>query len=687
MYFFYDKVVCQNVRRALRHEWLITNGLGDYASSSIVCCNTRKYHGLFVCATPGGRRVMLSTLEESLVGEEREFIFSTRQHPMTMFPNGYQFQELFTQQDWPVFVYRMGNTFIRRELLLMRNEARLLIRYSFEGNGLLPTALRLKPLLAARSFHTLRKADPSFVPETTPVEGGFALKMSDADPTLFFQVFHHHEWEDSSDWYYDIEYQQENERGFPYREDLFMAGRLNVTIGSDKSICLSVGKTPCTRSPEELWRQETDALLLERQHREPCVAQHLQNVGEQFIVKYPMGSVSVLAGYHWFDAWGRDTLISLPGLTFACGRHEVGKTILAQIARSMRNGLIPNMFGPDGHNAYNSVDASLWYAFAVQCLLASDPLALPWVHTHAWPAIKQIVEGFFKGPGFDVHFDREGMLYAGNAHTQLTWMDAQVNGQPVTPRHGCAVELNALWYNTLELRQELAEKFGEGTDPEMENRLAAMRKAFLQRFYVNTPRGGYLGDVWRDGWLDRSIRPNQIFAVSMPHSILPEKYHMEVWHTVKENLLTPFGLRTLAPGDAQFKSRYEGSPAERDASYHQGTVWPWLLGHYTDALIRATWAVEQEIHDLLETVTPLLSDHLLDAGIGSISEVFDAAPPYRPNGCISQAWSVAECVRMLFRARSVAPGVYANFESKVMQRLHNPSDDTAGVGRVKEMFA
>ncbi|MBO4369602.1 MAG: glycogen debranching enzyme family protein, partial [Desulfovibrio sp.] len=372
MYFFFDKAVCQNTRRALQHEWLVTNGLGDYASSSIVCCNTRKYHGLLVCATPKGRRVMLSTLEESLVGENREFIFSTRQHPMTIYPNGYEFQELFTEQDWPIFVYRMGNTFIKRELLLLQGETRLLVRWSIEGNGILPSHLRLKPLLAARNFHALTKANTVQMAKTKLIDGGFAIQPTEDDPTLFFQVFHTASFTEASDWYYTVEYQQEHDRGFPYSEDLFMPGILDISLLGEKSVCLSVGTSPCKTHPEELWKKETEALLKRRQKQKNDIATHLQNVGEQFIVKEPNGRVDVIAGYPWFDAWGRDTLISLPGLTFAAGRIEQGKTILAEMAKSMRHGLIPNMFGADGNDAYNSVDASLWYAFAVQCLLAAD---------------------------------------------------------------------------------------------------------------------------------------------------------------------------------------------------------------------------------------------------------------------------------------------------------------------------
>ena len=352
-----------------------------------------------------------------------------------------------------------------------------------------------------------------------------------------------------------------------------------------------------------------------------------------------------------------------------------------QITQSMRNGLIPNMFGADGKDSYNSVDASLWFAVAVQAYIEMDQEKdYGWMRKYIWPALRSIVNGYRNGPGFDVYIDDECLLHAGNQHTQLTWMDAMAQGRPVTPRHGCAVELNALWYNTLELYQRMAKFFNI---PDVDERacLKEMRKNFLKRFYIDQ-EAGYLGDCYRDGYLDKSIRPNQIFAVSLKYSILPEEYQVKVVNCVKNNLLTPFGLRTLAPEDPNFHSRYEGSPDQRDASYHQGTVWPWLLGHYTDALIKVSWDVEQKIHELLETVTPLLSTHLLDAGVGTISEIFDAAPPYRPNGCVAQAWSVAECIRMLALARKHAPGIYANFEQKALQRLRKPSDDSVGRGHI-----
>ena len=680
MQFFFDKASCQNTRRALRHEWLLTNGLGDYAASSILCCNTRKYHGLFVKATPQGRCVLLSTIEESLCREDREFSISTRQHPMTIAPKGYNFQESYLQGAWPSFSYRMGNTTIARDILLVQNKSQLLMRWKIESQGILPSQLRLKPLLAFRSFHELTRANDQISTESQILKDGFAIRPYFSLPTIYFQTTSKFTYTPSPCWYYNVEYMMEHERGFPFTEDLFMPGIIDVAIPSVGVYYLIVGTEPMGKiNPEELWRKETQATQALILNSPYDISAHLKNVAKQFIIKDQQNRPAILAGYHWFDSWGRDTLISLPGLTFYSGKVKEGVEILTQMAKAERNGLIPNMFGADGNDAYNSVDAALWFAFAVQCYWFDvDQKDIGWVKEYAWPALRNIIAGYLKGPGLDIYVDTENLLHAGNANTQLTWMDANAHGKPVTPRHGCAVELNALWYNTLEFYQRLANYFKEPVNER--ERLKAMRKNFVKRFYLENE--GYLADCYRYDYTDKTVRPNQIFAVSLKYSMLNEEQQAKVVECVKNNLLTPFGLRTLAPEDPNFRSRYEGGPDERDASYHQGTVWPWLLGHYTDALLRVSWDVEQKAHTLLETILPLFTDHLLDAGVGTISEIFDAAPPYRPNGCVSQAWSVAEAIRLLTKIRKQAPGVFANFEQKVIQRLRKPTDDSAGRGKV-----
>lgn len=695
MRFSFDKAACQNTRRALRREWLLTNRLGDYSGSSILCCNTRKYHGLLTVNTPQGRHVLLSTLEESVSGGGREFFFSTRQHPGTLFPHGHEYLEGFYLDQWPRSVYRAGEVTLSREMLLAREQSRLVLRYEVAGpGGTPPLTLRIKPLLAFRSFHALTRANPLLRQDTTPVPGGFGIRPYESLPPLYVQAMGSpapgngkkagdEVFFPAPDWYRDVIYFEERERGFDDAEDLFMPGVLEIPLPPlPKGGCVyvSAGTEPCLADLDEVWQEQSRERLRAHKAGRGLVG-HLTQAGEQFCIETPSGRPTVIAGYHWFDDWGRDTLISLPGLAFHAGRADFGLRVMAELARHIRDGLTPNMFSESGDHAYNSVDASLWYAFALQHLLAAIPDGLAWVRQHAWEALKNIIKGYRRGPGMGIFVDAEGLLHAGDAQTQLTWMDAQVRGVPVTPRHGCPVEVNALWYNTLALADNLAQAFHE---PELagEGQLAAMRGAFLRRFWT-TDDGGRLGDVWRDGVLDRSVRPNQILAVSLPHAVLADEYRAQVVECVRNRLLTPYGLRSLAPDDPAYKGRYEGGPESRDAAYHQGTVWPWLLGHYADALLHTAWDVDGAVLGLLGAIKPLFCRHLAEGGLGGISEVFDGSPPYGPGGCITQAWSVAECLRMLKRLKEAAPGVFQRWEENVALCLAHPDPgDTAGVCRV-----
>lgn len=688
MRFSFDKAACQNTRRALRKEWLLTNGLGDYASSSILYCNTRKYHGLLVASTPGGRQVLLSAMEESVAGGDREFFISTRQHPGKLHPMGHQYMEGFCLDPWPSFSYRVGDVRITRDILLLQGQTRLLFRYTLEGpkNGaqVPPLTLRLKPLLAYRGFHELTHKNPFLRPEARAVSGGFSISPYEGMPAFYFQVSSASSFQPAPDWYYQVEYLQERERGFPDSEDLFQPGVVDIPLAPQGCcVYVAVGTEEIRHAAKELpelWH-EASSPRREAQEKSAGLIGHLKDEGAAFCVRTPEGEPRVIAGYHWFDAWGRDTFIALPGLAFYGGRQEFGLDVLASAVKWMRNGIIPNMFGAGGEHAYNSVDASLWYAFAVQCYLAENPAGYAWVRENAWPALKEIVSAYRRGPGMDIHVDERGLLHAGNSRTQLTWMDAVSNGRPVTPRHGCPVELNALWYNLRAFVDALARKFQE-LEWECTAELRLMRQSFFEHFWVARD-GGYLGDVWRDGMLDQSIRPNQIFAVSLPYPVLQGDYRPNVVECVRNNLLTGCGLRTLAPSDPNYRGRYEGGPAERDAAYHQGTIWPWLLGAYTDALLREAWDVDAAVAELLRRVTPLFSDHLADAGLGSISEIFGGNPPAAPNGTIAQAWSVSECLRMLVRLQRAAPKVYAAWEKGIAKRLANPvSGDTAGVCRI-----
>ena len=471
MRFSFDKAACQNTRRALRKEWLLTNGLGDYSSSTILCCNTRKYHGLLAVNTPYGRHVLLSALEESIVGGGREFPLSTRQHPDTLHPHGHDYLEAFQMDQWPQCAYRVGDVHLCRELLLVPGQSRLAVRWRIRGPAQMPAlTLRLRPLLAYRNFHKLTHANTHLCPSTTSLPNGFSISPYEGLPSLYIQCHAHagHTFTPQPDWCYNVEYLEERERGFAYSEDLFMPGTLDVPLPplSDGVACvyLTAGTAACHEDMRELW-QNAEHTRDQARKSGGGLTGHLSRTGQQFCITSPTKRPEILAGYPWFDAWGRDTLISLPGLTVHANRTDFGLRVLADMASHVKDGLIPNMFSPSGDHAYNSVDAALWYAIALQNCLEAHAGHLTWLREHAWQALKAIIAGYRAGEGkarqLDIRVDAAGLLHAGNAHSQLTWMDARVDGHPVTPRQGCPVEINALWYNTLAFADQLAARFGE----------------------------------------------------------------------------------------------------------------------------------------------------------------------------------------------------------------------------------
>lgn len=691
MKFMFDKPACQNIRRGLRKEWLLTNGLGDYASGTVPGCNTRKYHGLLVAnlASPPGRHILLSTLEESVLGGGREFFFSCRKHPGVYYPTGHEYLEYVETGEWPLFHYRIGPLAFTRELVLLRSRTMLLVRYTVDCLDLEadedPPALtlRVKPLLAFRNAHALTCANMDLQVSTYPVSGpapGFSIRPYNALPPLFMQVEGaYSQFLPGPDWCRNVDYFQEEERGYDFREDLFMPGMFDISLPPGSSILLSASTDEEPGSLADLWEAETQRRQVLGSKSYSLTGQ-LRREGSRFLTHQPdardrgEGTPVVVAGYHWFDVWGRDAFIALPGLTFAADRTPKGREILDAATASMRGGLIPNMFGAgDRPGAFNSVDASLWYVWAVQQLLIWSPDSADFVHERCWPAMKKIIDAYRGGVTSDegavlARVDDEGMLHSGDENTQFTWMDAFANGRPVTPRYGCAVELNALWYNALAFSDHLAQLYGERRR-RCSTLLRRLRAAFRKRFWV--PRGdGYLADVWRDGVQDTAIRPNQIFAVSLPYCPLEPDDWAAVVECVRNNLLTPYGLRTLSPHDRAYREICQGPQTRRDAAYHQGTVWPWLLGAYGEALLKTAWDVDGAADALLDVLTPLFTDHLVDAGLGSISEIFDGNPPHTPGGCIAQAWSVAECYRLLRLLRQAAPAVYAHWEKeRLLPRL------------------
>ncbi len=670
MRFKYERALCQNLRKALRLEWLETNGCGDYASSSIEGCNTRKYHGLFVAdlERPAGRHVLLSTLEETLVTGKAQFIISSRQHPGCFYPKGHEYLREMTVGAWPRFLYRMGDIMLTREVMMPRHRRAVLIRYSLKNSHNTPSArLIIKPLLAYRGFHELTHANLDLQVRTYTVDDGFKIQPYEGMPEMYMQTDRAFRFYPAPDWYRNVEYLVERERGFPFTEDLFQPGEFEIVITPEHPVILSASlELLMGGEAETLWAEESSRRIKAALGMRGPIG-HLTREGEKFLVDSPTVGKSVIAGYPWFDSWGRDTMISLPGLTFYAGRPQEGVDILVRAAKSMKDGLIPNCYGPNGVNSYNSADASLWYIWAVQQMMTAlkdEGPAL--VKNLCWQSVKEIISAYSHGRATGTTMDEAGLLHVGSPSTQLTWMDANVNGKPVTPRWGCPVEINALWFNALVFADRAAKMFGEEL-VWSRDKIVTLKKEFQRRFWDEDH--GYLADVWRENDVDWSFRPNQIFAASLPEPILDRPLALGMMGKIRQLLLTPYGLRTLAPANPDYKSLYEGGPEERDSAYHQGTVWPWLLGAYADALLYVRWDKDMAATHFLTTITPLFATHLRDYGSGSICEIFDAAPPMRPNGCIAQAWSVGEVLRALKRMQVASPGTYRRWAAKIKEEV------------------
>ena len=690
-------------------EWLETDGRGGYASSTLENRHTRRYHGLLVAnlRTPEGRYVLLSKLEDSLQAGGEEQFFSSHRYPDLLFPPDQPVLEEFLLDTCPRFIGRAGRTSVKKSILMPRGKGTLLVRYDLERcpkGGI----LRLKPFLAFRGYHKLAHENPFLRSRTERIENGFRIEPYEGMPPLYIQTSRASRFTPSPVWYNRFQYTEERERGFDWEEDLFLPGSLEIPVERKCTIILSVSyggettqhggdmKRRHVTGPAAMWKSEVirrgreqaadkirayglkvpaascgEASILKgnkpdhscqltpRQtagdetadgftgmDRECYLA--LLSAGRSFLITTPSGRPAVIAGYPWFGSWGRDTLICLPGLCFSTGQTAEGIEILTEIGRHERDGLLPNFFSADGApEAYNTVDSSLWYFRAVQELGTRRGIVSPsdkaLIRERFWPVMKRIIRAFMDGTRFGIGMDAGGLLHAGDERNALTWMDATVGEIPVTPRHGCPVEINALWYNALCFTLDLSAEFGEpafsGGDI-----IPLLRRSFREAFW--NPREGCLGDVYRDGFLDTAVRPNQIFAVSLPFSPLEPAEQAAVVRTVREQLLTRCGLRTLSPADPAYRGRYRGNPAERDSAYHQGTVWPWLLGAFGEAALRVAADPEREKENLRQYLRTFLSQHLVEAGIGSVSELFDGDEPHQPAGCIAQAWSVAELIRL-----------------------------------------
>ena len=592
--------------------------------------------------------MLLSKLEETLAVREVEYDLSCNQYPGTIHPRGYQHLREFRLDPFPTFVYEVpggGGTRLEKTVGMCRGRNSVVVRYrSIEGPE--TVGLIVRPLVNCRDYHHLTRQNATFNTEATISEAKDVVTVQPFSgvPALHIS-FPGGSFEPWGYWYNNFEYAQEAARGLDYREDQYSPGYFTCTLerGETRYLVGSIealeGFDPAAALEEERARRSAPAAGWSGAPEE---VRRLVAAADSFVVSRPSsvgeeGAEGLIAGYHWFEEWGRDTMISLPGLTLVTGRGDVARSILKDYTCHLDGGLIPNRI-PDVDQApdYNTVDATLWLFWAVQKYLQHTGDE-DFVRGGMLPRLREVIEWHVKGTRYGIEMDPEdGLLRAGAPGTQLTWMDAKVGDWVVTPRHGKPVEINALWHNALRFVEELGAEHAGPPSSEVARR-------FGERFW--NERLGYLNDVV-DGDLreDASLRPNQIVAASLPYPTVEGERARRVVAAVARDLLTPYGLRTLSPRDARYRGRYEGDQWERDGAYHQGTVWPWLLGPFITAFIRVAEDREAARREARGWVAGF-REHLREAGLGQVSEVFDGDPPHRARGCIAQAWSVAEILR------------------------------------------
>jgi predicted glycogen debranching enzyme len=622
-------------------EWLETNGIGGYASGTVSGANTRRYHGSLIAAAqpPVGRVLLLSHLEEFVWIDGERYSLSSDQFPGVVDPSGYRHIVDFKLDPFPIWTFDVGGVRIERSLAMIHGENTTIIRWNVVGNA---TGVRLevRPLVAMRDHHHLSNSDTTFAWDTSA--GGEIEISSDRDPSRLFINADNTDVEATGHWYRNFEYAIERERGFDFREDLYQPFALSFELERSALLVAS----------DKTWAGDAEALLKEEMRRRARVVakakvtdefrRQLVLAADQFVVSRGSGS-TIIAGYHWFSDWGRDTMIALPGLTLSIGRPETAKEILLEFSRHISQGMIPNRFPDEGETPdYNTVDASLWYIEAIRAYLQSTGDE-EFVVGSLLDILEEMIEWHVRGTRYGIRVDTDGLLFAGEPGSQLTWMDAKYGDTSFTPRIGKPVEIQALWYNALMSMNEFSLLAGKNDQSRRYTEMATIAKeSFNGQFWNEDLKCLY--DVVNGREFDSSIRPNQIFAVSLKHSMLDSTRAESVVQTVKEHLYTPLGLRSLSPEDARFVGVYTGSPEKRDSAYHQGPVWGWLIGAFVEAY-RNTHR-QSETDAIVAAIREAFQRHLHESMVGQVSEIFDGDHPHRPRGCAAQAWSVAELLRL-----------------------------------------
>ena len=646
--------ICGDLAAAESREWLVTNGLGGYASGTVAGSLTRRYHGLLIAALkpPVGRTQLVSTFDELIQYAGADFSLATHRWASgAVDPKGFVNLESFRLEGtMPVWTYALADAILEKHVWMRQGENTTYVQYKLlRASGSID--IELKALVNYRDFHSLTHAG-EWRMKIDPAKNGVKVQTFEG-ATPFYLKSSASTCEPRHEWYHGCYFPEETARGLDDQEDHLFAALFRAKLEPGASVTF-------VASTEENASLDEETALAERANHEVRLFRHWQEKNEtlaseapswlwqlilaadQFIVNRPLPDEpdgrSVIAGYHWFADWGRDTMIVLPGLTLATARPDVAKKILLAFSQYVDGGMLPNNF-PDasGKPEYNTVDAALWFFEAIRQYFADTQDAA--TLQKLFPVLAGILDAHLKGTRFNIHVDpADGLLYAGGPGVQLTWMDAKIGDWVVTPRTGKPVEINALWINALESMAGFARALGEPV--EACEKMAARAKKSFQKFW-NQDRG-YCFDVIDSPGIgnDPALRPNQIFAVSLPVSPLSSEQQKSVVDACARHLLTSYGLRSLAPFESGYIGHYGGSPRDRDAAYHQGTVWAWLLGPFA----LANYRVYRDREAALRFLEPL-GRQIYSSGLGTLSEIFDGDAPFTPRGCIAQAWSVAEVLR------------------------------------------
>ena len=650
----FGREICGDLAAGLRREWLVTNGLGGYASSSLAGVNTRRYHGLLVAALtpPVGRTVLVGGLVEWAGYGGRRYPLATHEYgDGTIDPQGYRHLQAFALDGMrPVWTFAVDDALLEKRVWMAPGANTTYVRYRVV-RATRPVDLEITPLVTYRDFHTLGSGR-GWEPATEAGPRGVVVRAFDG-AVPFQALADDGRFIPGGGWYWNFLHREERARGLDDRSDLYAPGIFQARLAEDGrlTLVLTADPHPAEDSDRVLAAvRDRETQLLARAgaaHAHPVVRQ-LVLAADQFIVRRessrdPAGrpAETVIAGYHWFNDWGRDTMIALPGLALSTGRHEEAAEILRAVVPYLRDGLVPNAFpGRAGDDpTYNSADASLWFVLAVRAY--REATRDEGLVDALLPALRDVLDHYTRGTRYGIGMDpTDSLLRAGEPGLQVTWMDAKVGGWVATPRIGKPVEINALWYNALRTAADFLAARGDRGARSYGTLADRVRSAFRARF-VRLDRGTLADVVDGPTGDDLSVRPNQVLALSLPFPLLEGREAEAVLVEVGRALLTTYGLRSLAPDEPAYHGDYGGDQARRDSAYHQGPVWAWLAGPYAEAYARIRGDPAGGLRLLCR-----FEDHLRDAGLGTISEIFEGDPPHLPRGCIAQAWSVAEVLRV-----------------------------------------